>query len=255
MTSARWSILIDARVNGKLGAHGLARSVLKLTEHMGRSRDGLALRILVNRSVPQLFPLAGVADRAELIDTDIRPGAVHHSRELGQLIRDVGAAVFYAPYPLFAPLICPCPMVVTIHDCIFESSARDAGGLHRQLGLKAATATILRRAAAVTAPTRASLAEIRRHYPAAPNPTLIPNGIDASQFTGVTDRAVAAVPPAGAVHPHRRCAPAAQESRPTASRISGDAADGIARHRGQFRPKIPGLASAADFPAWAGFAG
>jgi glycosyltransferase involved in cell wall biosynthesis len=193
MTSARRSILIDARVNGKPGGHGLARSVLKLTEHMGPSRDGLVLRILVNRSVPQLFPLAGVADRAELIDTDIRPGAVHHSRELGQLIRDVGAAVFYAPSPRFAPLICPCPMVVTIHDCIFESSVRDAGGLHRQLGLKAATATILRRAAAVTAPTRASLAEIRRHYPAAPNPTLIPNGIDASQFTGVTDRAVAAV--------------------------------------------------------------
>ena len=193
MTSARRSILIDARVNGWPGAYGLARSVLKLAEHMGPSKDGLALRILVNRSVTQLFPLAGVADWAEMIDTDIRPGAIHRSRELGQLIRNVGAAVFYAPYPLFAPLICPCPMVVTIHDCIVESSARDAGGLHRQLGLKAATATILRRAAAVTAPTRASLAEIRRHYPAAPNPTLIPNGIDAGQFSGVTDRAVAAV--------------------------------------------------------------
>ena len=150
------------------------------------------MRILVNRSVTQLFPLASLADRAELIDTDIRPGAVHRSWELGQLIRDVGAAVFYAPYPLFAPFICPCPMVVTIHDCIFEGSARDAGGLHRQLGLKVATATILRRAAAVTAPTLASLAEIRRHYPAAPNPTLIPNGIDIGQFTSVTDGAVAA---------------------------------------------------------------
>ena len=193
MTSAKQSILIDARVNGRPGAHGLARSVLKLTEHMGPSRDGLALRILVNRSGTQLFPLAHLAERAELIDTDIRPGAVHRSWELGQLIRDVGAAVFYAPYPLFAPLICACPMVVTIHDCIFESSARNAGGWHRQVGLKAATAAILRRAAAVTAPTRASLAEIQRYYPAAPNPTLIPNGIDASQFAGVTDRAAAAI--------------------------------------------------------------
>ena len=34
MTSARRSILIGARVNGRPGAHGLAPSVLKLTEHM-----------------------------------------------------------------------------------------------------------------------------------------------------------------------------------------------------------------------------
>ena len=33
MTSARRSILIGARVNGRPGAHRLAPSVLKLTEH------------------------------------------------------------------------------------------------------------------------------------------------------------------------------------------------------------------------------
>ena len=45
MTSGGRSILIDARVNARPGAQGLARSVLKLTEHMGPSRDGLAPRI------------------------------------------------------------------------------------------------------------------------------------------------------------------------------------------------------------------
>jgi len=191
MTRDWRSILIDARVNAWPGAHGLARTTLKLTEHMGPSQEGLALRVLVNRSAPQLLPLVGVAERAELIDTDIAPTAVRRSRELGRLIRDVGAAVFYAPYPLFAPRVCPCPMVVTIQDCVFESgSARDAGGWHRKSGLKRVTAAALRRAVAVTAPTRASLAEIRRHYPAAPNPTLIPSGVDAGQFADVTDRAV-----------------------------------------------------------------
>jgi glycosyltransferase involved in cell wall biosynthesis len=193
MISGRGSILIDARANGKPGAAGLARSVLKLTEHMGPTRDGLALRVLVNRSGPQIFPLAEIAAQAELIDTDIKPTAVLRSRELGRLIRDVGATVFYVSYPLYAPLFCPCPMVVTIHDCIFESSARDAGGVHRQLGLKAATSAVLRRAIAVTAPSQASLAEIRRHYPTAPNPTLVPNGIEAGQFAGVTNQAVTAV--------------------------------------------------------------
>jgi glycosyltransferase involved in cell wall biosynthesis len=165
---------------------------MKLAEHMGGGRDGLALRILINPSRTQLFPLAGLSGRAELLGTDIRPGAVHRCWELGQLIGDAGAAVMYVPYPLFAPLICPCPMVVTIHDCIIEGRASHAGGWHRQLGFKAATKTMLRRSAAVTAPTRATLDEIRRHYPAAPNLTLIPNGIDTRPFSAVTEGAVAA---------------------------------------------------------------
>jgi len=193
MTSSRPSVLIDARLNGRPGAHGLARSVLKLAEHMDPGRDGLDLKILVNRSRTQLFPLTGLPGPAQLIDTSIRPGAVHQAGQLGALIRECGADVFYAPYPLFAPLRCPCPVVVTLHDCIIESSTRHAGGVHRQLGMRAATAAILRRAAAVTAPSAASLAEIRKYYPAAPNPTLVPNGIDPGQFAGVTDRDVAAV--------------------------------------------------------------
>jgi len=192
MASGQRAILIDARVNGIPRAHGLARSVMKLAEHMGASQGSLALRILVNPSRTQLFPLAGLSGRAELLGTDIRPGAVHRCRELGKLIWDAGAAVIYVPYPLFAPLVCPCPMVVTIHDCIIESTASHAGGWHRQLGLKLATKAMLRRSAAVTAPTRATLDEIRRHYPAAPNPTLISNGIDIRPFTAVTDGTVAA---------------------------------------------------------------
>ena len=44
----------------------------------------------------------------------------------------------------------------------------------------------------MTAPSRASLDDIRRHYPAAPNPTLIPNGVDIRPFGRVTATAVAA---------------------------------------------------------------
>jgi glycosyltransferase involved in cell wall biosynthesis len=196
----RRSILMDARVNAVPGGQGLARWVLKMIEHMGPLQDGLALRVLVNRSRPQLFPLAGASERAELIDTDIvlptsaSGGREMRSRELGRLIHDLDAAVFYSPYPLFAPRICPCPLVMTIHDCIFESgSAKDAGGWHMRFLLKAVTAARLRQAAAVVTPSRASLAEIRRHYPAAPRPTVIPCGIDDGQFTGVTDDAVKAV--------------------------------------------------------------
>ena len=194
--AGRRSILIDARVNAVQGDHGLARWVLKLVEHMDPFPD-LALRVLVNRSRPQLFPLDGVAERAELIDTDLMlppPLARRPARELGQLIHDLGAAVFYSPYPLYAPSICPCPLVMSIHDCIYESgSLKDAGGWHMRFLLKAVTAARLRKAVAVTAPSMATLAEIQRHYPAAPRPTLIPCGIDVGEFAGVTDQAVKAV--------------------------------------------------------------
>lgn len=193
MTGGGKSILIDARVNAWPGGHGLARSVLKLTEHMGPDAGGLPVRVLVNRSGPQLFPLDDVSERAELIDTDISPAATR-SHELGQLIRDLGAAVFYAPYALFAPAVCACPMVVTLYDCLFVNSRiKNPGGWYRRFLIKAMTTSTLRRAAAVTAPTKAILGDIRRQYPTAPKPTLIPNGVEVSQFAGADDQTVAAI--------------------------------------------------------------
>jgi len=192
MASSDRSILIDARVNALPGAHGLARSVMKLAGHMAQEGDGLALRVLVRARRPQLFPLAGLPPHAEIIETDIGLAAVHRCLELARLIRAAGAGVLYVPYATFTPFIRPCPIVVTIHDCTIESDVHYAGGWPRQAGLKLATRTVLRRAAAVTAPTRASLEQIRQHYPGAPVPTLVPNGVDAGQFAGVRAADVAA---------------------------------------------------------------
>lgn len=192
MASGRRSILIDARVNGLAGAHGIARSVMKLTAHMRPADDGLALRVLVNTCRPQLFPLSELPAHAEVIDTDITLGAVHRCWELARLIRSAGAAALYSPYPTFTPIVRPCPLVVTIHDCTIESDLGFAGGWHRQAGLKLATRTVLRRASATTAPTQVSLAAIRQHYPTAPHLTLVPNGVDVRPFVAVTAAAVAA---------------------------------------------------------------
>jgi glycosyltransferase involved in cell wall biosynthesis len=192
MATGRRSILIDARVNGLAGAHGIARSVMKLTGHMRAADDGLALRVLVNTCRPQIFPLSELPAHAEVIDTDITLGAVHRCRELARLIRAVGAAALYSPYPVLTPLISPCPLVVTIHDCTIESDLAFAGGWPRQAGLKLATRIVLRRAVATTAPSQVSLAQIRHHYPAAPQPTLVPNGVDCSPYAAVTADNVAA---------------------------------------------------------------
>jgi glycosyltransferase involved in cell wall biosynthesis len=192
MAGGRGSILIDARVNALPGGHGLARSVMKLVAHMREPEEGLALRVLVNPREEQTFPLSGLPAHVELIGTDVTVFAQHRSWELARQIRAADAAVLYVPYPTFTPLVRPCPFVVTVHDCTIESNTGFAGGRIRQALTRTVTAMALRRATAMTAPSRASLADIRRHYPDAPNPTLIPNGVDAGQFGRVSPATVAA---------------------------------------------------------------
>ncbi len=192
MSGDRRSIIIDARLNSFAGAHGLARSVVRLAEHLVLpGDDDLAVRVLVNPGREQLFPLTRLAERAELVETDITLRAFHRCAELARLIRDLSAAVLYVPYPMFRPILCPCPVVVTIHDCTPESDASFAGGWHRQLGLRLVTGAVLRKAAAVTTPSRASLAQVRRYYPAT-NPVVIPNGVDPRPFTEADQGALAA---------------------------------------------------------------
>jgi len=187
----RRSILIDARVNGVPGAHGLARSVLGLASQLAEPPDGSALRILVNVHRAQLFSLAGLPAYADVVHTDITPGAAHRCRELAATMRAVQAAVLYVPYMSFTPLLPTCPFVVTLHDTTLEKDAGYAGGWLRQQASVAGTRLVLRHAAAVTAPSGAALAEIRARYPWAPPTTLVPNGIHAAVFADVRAAAVA----------------------------------------------------------------
>lgn len=181
-------LLMDARVNAMPGAHGLARSAVQLAVHAaaasgdGAGHDGARVAALVCPGRPQLFSLDCLAAHAELVETGIGIGAVHRSGQLSALIRRTGAAAVYAPYPLFAPLRCPCPLVVSIHDVTMERDAGFAGGWHRQAGLKIVTAAVVRRAAAVTAPTQATLNGIRSVYPRARRLTLVPNGVDSRSY-------------------------------------------------------------------------
>ncbi len=185
------SIVIDARVNGMPGAHGLARSVIRLAEHLGRVDDRLTVRILVNKFRDQLFSLSQLADQAELVDTPITLGAVHRFGELARLIADLDAAVLYSPYPLFRPVRCPCPVVITVHDCTIERSAGFAGGLLRHVAMRAATWAALHHASVVTTPTLASLADVRKYYPGVPGVQVMPNGVDTEPFEDVSMREVA----------------------------------------------------------------
>jgi glycosyltransferase involved in cell wall biosynthesis len=192
MTGSRRSIVIDARVNGFPGAHGLARTVMKLLAHMGEPPEGLALRVLVNPRQAQLFPMSELPPHADVIGTDVTAPQLHRCVELAAVIRSVNAAALYVPYPTFTPPLRPCPFVVTVHDCTIEKDVRFAGDRRRQAWTRMITRSVLKRAAAMTAPSRASLTEIGRHYPQAPNPTLVPNGVDLRQFQDVSAADVSA---------------------------------------------------------------
>jgi hypothetical protein len=154
MAGGRRSILIDARVNGFPGAYGLARSVVELAAHMSEPDDGLALRVLVNPRQAQIFPLSGLPAHVDVISTDVTVFGLHRCWELARLIRAVDAAVLYVPYPTFTPLIRPCPFVMALHDCTIEADVGFAGGWGRQAAMRMVTGMALRRAAAVTAPSR-----------------------------------------------------------------------------------------------------
>jgi glycosyltransferase involved in cell wall biosynthesis len=187
----RRSILIDARVNGIPGGHGLARSVLGLASQLTEPDDGSALRVLVNTHRKQLFSLDCLPAHADVVDTDITPGAAHRCHELAAALRTLHAAALYVPYMSFTPLLRPCPFVVTLHDTTLEKDAGYAGGWLRQQASVAGTRLVLRHAAAVTAPSGASLTEIKARYPRAPHSTLVPNGIHAAAFADVPAAAVA----------------------------------------------------------------
>ena len=188
---ARRAILIDARVNGIPGGHGLARSVLGLASQLSEPGDGTALRVLVNTKRKQLFSLDCLPAHADVVDTDITPGASYRCYELAAALRALDTAVIYVPYMAFTPVLRPCPFVVTLHDATLEKDAGYAGGWLRQQASVAGTRLVLRHAAAVTVPSSASLTEIRARYPRAPYSTLVPNGIHATDYSDVPPIAIA----------------------------------------------------------------
>ena len=70
---------------------------MKLTAHLGLADDGLDLKVLVNPSEPQIYPLAELAAHAAVIETDITVTAVHRCRELARLI--AAAEIMLAEHP------------------------------------------------------------------------------------------------------------------------------------------------------------
>jgi glycosyltransferase involved in cell wall biosynthesis len=113
-------------------------------------------------------------------------------RDLRRVLREVNAGVFFAPYHALAPLQVPCPLVIGLHDCIFESDRRLAGNLPRAVAYRANTLRTLRQASAVIVPSQTTAALLPANYSHVPPATVCPNGVDTAFWLATSTQKAAA---------------------------------------------------------------
>ncbi len=136
-----------------------------------------SVKVLVERSAPSPFDLSGVAERAELVETDLPVTALHRVAALRRLLGGLDAGVLYSPYHAFTPLAASCPVVSAVHDCIWEENPAYAGGRARQLAFLGLSWACLQRTSAVVVPSRATAQALTRYYPRVAGTVVIPNGV------------------------------------------------------------------------------
>lgn len=178
-------VVIDGRMLGQPQCFGIARVILEMVAHFPAS--DVPVRLLRPPVLPDWMSFDRLDPAVDVILTDVPVTAPYRVAGLTRLLRRLDAGVLYEPYHALAPLWAPCPMVVTVHDCIFEGDLRLTGGRARQWAYRLNTARVLRRAAAVTVPSTATAAAIGGYYRTVPDVTVCPNGVQSDAFR--TDRA------------------------------------------------------------------
>jgi glycosyltransferase involved in cell wall biosynthesis len=107
-------IAIDARMISPGSMHGIARYVFELLKCLEvASPEGYEFFIVVNPG----SPLEGRAWPSHMRLVTVRGGwmSLRQQWELPRLLRRIRADLFHAP-SFMAPLVCPCRLVMTIHD-------------------------------------------------------------------------------------------------------------------------------------------
>jgi glycosyltransferase involved in cell wall biosynthesis len=185
------SIVIDGRMLGQPQCFGIARVILEMVAHFPAA-GGTPIRLLRPPVLPGWMSFDRLPPFVDIVTSNAPITSPHRISEVSSQLRSLNAGVVFEPYHALAPLWAPCPIVVTVHDCIFEADLRLTGGRAKQLAYVANTARALRRAAAVAVPSTATAAAIGGFYRKVPPVTVCPNGVDATAFDvdeAATDRA------------------------------------------------------------------
>jgi len=106
--------------------------------------------------------------------------------ELPRIVRQHGVDLLHSPH-FNIPLLCPCPVVATIHDVIYLACAEDLPSVAGRLYYKGMMAAAVRRADRIIAVSQYSRDEIRKYLHTRREIEVIHSGVD-GRFQPVTDR-------------------------------------------------------------------
>jgi glycosyltransferase involved in cell wall biosynthesis len=174
--AVRPSIVIDGRMIFQEQCHGIARVVIELIRHLPTERD-TDVTLIVAEDKPAHFDIADLSRFVKVESTTSPIGRPYDTRDLHHLLRTMNPGVFFSPYHALAPLQVPCPLVVGVHDCIFESDHRLAGGWGRSAAYRLNTERVLRQATAVVVPSLATAQDLPVYYRKVPPVTVCANGV------------------------------------------------------------------------------
>ena len=139
-------LAVDCREFVSNRVTGIGRFLGGLLEEIARSRPHLTTLILAGPAAP--IPVA--APHLRVLRLRTGPTLYMDQVRLPWILRRTGATVFFSPY-YKAPLLAPCPTVVTIHDLIplrFPAYTRGPWRLYA-VAFRAWAGLLARRAAAV----------------------------------------------------------------------------------------------------------
>lgn len=106
--------------------------------------------------------------------------------ELPRILRQHNVGLLHSPH-FNIPLLCPCPVVATIHDVIYLACAEDLPSVAGRLYYKGMMAAAVRRADRIIAVSQYSRDEIRKYLHTRREIEVIHSGVD-GRFHPVTDR-------------------------------------------------------------------
>jgi glycosyltransferase involved in cell wall biosynthesis len=170
-------VVIDGRIIFRAQCRGIGRALIGWVENFPCEASDGSVKMLVQRGAVSPFDLSKVAERVELVETDLPIVALYRVRAFRRLLDQLDAGVFFSPYHPFTPLAASCPIVSVVHDCIFEENPDFAGGRLRQVAYGLLSRVSLARASAVTVPSLATANAVRRYYPGVSKTEVVSNGV------------------------------------------------------------------------------
>lgn len=158
-------IAVDARVVQDR-YHGIGRVTAELVRAIHRNRPDAELILFGGTGRATRLSAETLAEEvgARLVPMASPVTALGSQVAWRRLLRRERADVLFVPYQVATPFFAGLPVVVMIHDCIFEESAAFAPSARVRFLYRVMTRLVLARTAGVVVVSEATRAAVARHY-------------------------------------------------------------------------------------------